>query len=174
MRVTSLSFLPLLLLAACATGGDRASTSWGKPGVSLVQYWTDASECALAGAQADVQTTTNLDTTRVGGPDPVQTNVAQSSRTSASSPNASLDRRVDLNEALMNAHYNEMVRRREEASARQAAADSCLTGRGYQRFRLTAEQQANLDSLAEGSTERRAYLHRLGADSAVLDAQRTQ
>jgi hypothetical protein len=98
----------------------------------------------------------------------------QSSRTSASSPNASLDRRVDLNEALMNAHYNEMVRRRQEEAARRAVVDGCLVERGYQQFQLTAEQQAHLSELEEGSGERRAYLHQLAADPAVLSPQRAQ
>jgi len=49
--------------------------------------------------------------------------------------------------------------------------DTCLAGRGYHQFRLTADQEARLHHLREGSAERRAYLHSLGSNPEVLSQQ---
>jgi len=52
-----------------------------------------------------------------------------------------------------------------------ALVGECLRKRGYVQFRLTEEQSAGLAKLQKGSDERRAYLHGLAADPAVLKAQ---
>jgi hypothetical protein len=72
---------------------------------------------------------------------------------------------------LMRARLNRLEQMRAMDRARQAVIDRCLTERGYRQFRLTAEQTARVSSLAEGTRERREYLHGLASDPAVLAAQ---
>ena len=48
---------------------------------------------------------------------------------------------------------------------------NCLRQLGYRQFRLTRDQQRQLRRLDRGSDERRAYLHSLGSDAAVLERQ---
>lgn len=55
--------------------------------------------------------------------------------------------------------------------ARTQALKNCLAERGYTEFNLSAEQKAKLATLPQGSDERRAYLHQLGTDPAVLKSQ---
>jgi hypothetical protein len=171
MRLTNLS-LAALCLAACATSGSQeAVTSWGKAGVPLVDYWNDAAQCALAGATADANApTAATDLSRSGADRANPTGAANTSMRPANQPSG-LEGSVDLNSTVMAARHNEALRAREEQRAREAAVNACLSGRGYQQFRLTAEQAAHLETLAEGSRERRAYLHSLASDPAILAAQ---
>jgi hypothetical protein len=175
MRTKALLITASIALAACATVGSEASTSWGKPGVSLVQYWTDSSECALAGAAAQNASGTNIDGTgtasdysRIGGGSSGATGVPNDMR-----PVGTHGSEVDTNmyDVAARARYNAALQQRNADLARKAAVESCLTERGYHQFRLTAEQSAHAATLAEGSRERREYLHGLAADPAVQAAQ---
>jgi hypothetical protein len=78
---------------------------------------------------------------------------------------------TDLNSTLMAARHNEVARERQERRVRELAVEQCLQDRGYQKFQLTAAQGAHLETLLEGSSERRLYLHSLASDPAVLAAQ---
>ena len=60
---------------------------------------------------------------------------------------------------------------RAELKLRQRVIDQCLLESGFTRFGLTAEQIARLETLERGAPERRRYLHRIGSDPAVLQAQ---
>jgi len=72
-----------------------------------------------------------------------------------------------VNRAAMQQRSQEMAAQR----ARTDALKSCLAGRGYTEFELTAEQRAELAKLPQGSDERRAYLYKLGTDEQVLAKQ---
>jgi hypothetical protein len=70
-----------------------------------------------------------------------------------------------------------MQQRTQEMAAQRARSEalkSCLTGRGYTEFSLTAEQRAELEKLPQGSDARRDYLYKLGTDPEVLTRQSTQ
>ena len=61
--------------------------------------------------------------------------------------------------------------RTAEMAAKRARADalnSCLVGRGYQEFALTAEQAAELAKKPKGSNEYYEYLFKLGTDAEVV------
>jgi len=161
------------MLAACASVGSGAGapTSWGKAGVTLVQYWTDSSECALVGSTATPDA--NGSTVDLSGSGSDRTNPGGAANASARPTHqpSGIEATTDLNNTLMAAHYNEMQRDRSATRARQQAVETCLRERGYRPFRLTSEQGARLAELPEGSNERRAYLYQLGSDPAVLSAQ---
>jgi hypothetical protein len=54
---------------------------------------------------------------------------------------------------------------------REEKLSRCLVERGYQKFSLTAEQNAELAKLKPGSNEYHEYLYKLGTDPAVLAKQ---
>lgn len=63
------------------------------------------------------------------------------------------------------------TREMAEQRARAEILKSCLAGRGYREFRLTAEQRAHLSTLQKGSTDYHEYLYELGTDGEVLGKQ---
>jgi hypothetical protein len=153
-----------LALGACATTQQEAATSWGKANVSFVDYWSDAAQCTLAGAQAEVSLPVGaLDIQRHASPmaDPAIQDRVSSDEAST----------IGVNDMLMRARLNRVQQMREQDRARQAVIDRCLAERGYRQFQLTAEQSAHVSALPEGSRERRQYLHRLASDPSVLAAQ---
>jgi hypothetical protein len=151
-------------LSACATSQPEAQTSWGKANVAFLDYWSDAAQCTLAGAQAEVSLPVGtLNIKRDASPiaDPaIQDRV--------SSDDAST---VGVNDMIMRARLNRVQQMRAMDRARQAVVDQCLAERGYRRFQLTAEQSARLQTLPEGTRERREFLHGLASDPAILSAQ---
>ncbi len=134
-----------LALPGFASPAGAASLSWGKAGVSFDRYRADAFDCSYTGLS-----------------------VAVSQHSLESESPATAD---DLDDYLMRVRLKTQRDWHAEMIERQAAVDHCLTARGYRRFRLTTAQQAHLDDLATGTSERRQYLFSLGSDGAVLDAQ---
>ena len=151
-------------VAACfaspAAPAPRPQQSWGKAGVSLEDYRTDAVECASMAYYSDV----------------------------SGSPQAQAfirgTRQFESIDGLPMDMY-EMARRygQIEQSVRperqmhqlqlgmQQVVDICLEQRGYSRFALTDEQRKKLGKLKKGSDERRRYMHALASDPAILRNQ---
>lgn len=174
MRIAILTLGVVFAVTGCASSGGapEAATSWGKPGVSLVDYWTDASQCALEGATTAADAGAGgLDTTRQASDSSRISGGGQAAANMRPNSPTGVEGSTNLNDTLSRARYNEMQRERAAQRTREAAVTTCLAGRGYRQFTLTAEQSAHLGTLPEGSRERREYLHQLGADAAVLNAQ---
>ena len=55
--------------------------------------------------------------------------------------------------------------------ARSEALKSCLVGRGYREFALTAEQRAHLATLTRGTHEYLEYLHSIGSSPETVAGQ---
>jgi hypothetical protein len=146
-----------LALAACATAAPDA-TSWGKPDVTMTDFLVDAATCMseAANVRASPEPLVQAGVGRVSGDDPGSSEAAR----------ASNDALMDQADRLQDSQI------RADRRARQAAHDACLVEHGYVKFQLNREQLAHLRSLPEQSAERRAYLHELGADPAVLEAQK--
>jgi hypothetical protein len=66
------------------------------------------------------------------------------------------------------------MRMRELHAGLVSIVERCLESRGYSRFRLTREQQAQLRRLDKGSPERHRFLHMLASDTGVLASQRIE
>ena len=164
ISIAAVSVLVCVMAASCATTPSAPVTSWGKPNVTLLQYWSDSAACALAGAEAEVTLSIpNYGLVRNATPiaDP-----GVGGRVNSDDPSI-----IDTNDSIMRARLNELQQLRNDQSARQSVIDQCLTERGYSRYQLSAAQASELRQHEEGSRERREYLHRLGSDPAVLAAQ---
>ncbi len=146
------------LAAICALGATLPATqiaraqpapggqSWGKPGISFLQYRTDAVECAyLAGSAAPVTI------------DQVDQVFALSGE--------------DVYEVTEQAKRGQYRNWRNVADQLEPALETCLRARGYRPFRLTEEQSAQLKKLPRGAASRHRYLYSLAIDPEVLKAQ---
>ena len=110
-----------------APGGQ----SLGKPGISFLQYRTDAVECAyLAGSEAPVT-------------------IAQVDQVFALSGE-------DVFEVTEQAKRGQYRNWHNVADQLEPALESCLRSRGYRPFRLTEEQGAQLKKLPRGAPSRPA------------------
>ncbi|MBB4658883.1 hypothetical protein [Parvularcula dongshanensis] len=147
-----------LLLAACATSegqlqpGFRLPSktgysyfSWGKPNVSRSQYDDASVDCVIEGASVAV--------------DPQ----ALEDFAFALDPGDAVD--------LARIRNVEMSRERAVIRERREAIEGCLWRRGFVKFGLTPDQLATLETLDQGTPERREYLYGLGSDPMVLAAQ---
>ena len=161
-----LAGLCAVTLSTSALGASEPRESWGKAGVSLVQYQDDAVACATRAYYQDVAQTDgakrlvdasrridSLASVATGGSypyyaDPAVTAIART--VDAARPDKAF---------------------REVGALQQSTLDTCLSQRGYVRFSLTEDQRQRLGKLRNGSAERRAYLHSLGSDAAILAAQ---
>lgn len=151
MRVVLI--LAAAALAGCATA-DAPATSWGKAGVGMDAFLADAAYCA--NSTAGVRGERVL---LVQGPAGITTSV---DKNNSEASNQSLDAMLGQAEAVRRAQIQ------ADRRARQQAHDQCLAEKGYREFHLTRAQRAHVASLPEGSPERAAYLHQLGADPAVI------
>lgn len=166
-------------LTACATT-NGPTTSWGKEGVSMLDYQADGIYCAAATENSaggnGANTAGGINGQNGGQPSTpnVATGQGTGAATGAATPiggggayreSASND---FVNRAAMQQRQAEMAR----LKARQAAMHACLVKRGYTEFKLTEEQRQHLATLPEGSAERREYLYKLGTDPAVLNANK--
>ena len=156
--------LAIIAIASPADASMRRDESWGKAGISFLQYRTDAVECAylvetqapVAIPQVDLVFATDLPT-------------PEASPTTPENPNLDISAVID---------YAAQYRMRMDKTWRRVsqqlepALAAWLKDRGYQRFRLTDAQDAELKRLPAGAKARQIYLWRLAADPAVLGAQK--
>ena len=76
-----------------------------------------------------------------------------------------------LDDFLMRNQISAMQTNKLWTDTGYAAIATCLTGLGYQPFRLTDDQAAHLKTLAVGTEARHQYLYSLGIDASVLSQQ---
>jgi hypothetical protein len=162
MRLVILAAATALLAAPMPLAAAPAPEfSWGKPGITIEQYRLDAVQCGRKGYYRDVS---NTDAAKVfkratsmiennegaSGWGSLQTYILSAQIVQSTQPEKRMaEVRVYLEEAVI----------------------TCLTGRGYTRFRLTKEQRARLGRLHLGSPERHAFMFSLASDPEVLAKQ---
>jgi hypothetical protein len=172
LNAFGLCALALAAHSVPAAGAPSPVDSWGRANVDLETYRKDALECGLQGYYADVSQTSQAKAF-VGATRQMQS----VDNTNFVPPNASPQEAADA--FVGQAQQYDEIRRAIRPEQRilelkqgmTAVVGECLRRRGYVRFRLTDEQNAALARLKHGSDERRAYLHGLAADPAVLKAQ---
>ncbi|HTU64508.1 MAG TPA: hypothetical protein VMF52_01045 [Steroidobacteraceae bacterium] len=162
-------------IVACATS-NGPMTSWGKENVSMLDYQTDGILCATLAQNADGGNGANsaggINGRNAGSGTglPTQSTTQSGTNSNAAVPvggggvyreGASAD---FANRAAQQQRQAEMQR----LKARNDAIHSCLAGRGYTEFRLTADERAKLATLPEGSEERRKFLYALATNPEVL------
>jgi hypothetical protein len=145
-------------------------TSWGKAGVTLEDYRTDAILCARHAANLDISGTeaaqTLVDATRAidnAASAGWLTAPSATDRATSMSPNLDLGRTM--------AAYRVERQFGDISDLQYETLATCLGQLGYRRFRLTGEQRRRLRRLEHGSDERRAYLHSLASNPEVLSRQ---
>jgi len=186
MKSTSLGLCMAAVLAGCSINSSTPTTAWGKKDVSMLDYRTDAGQCALI---AVTMATDGNGANTAGGisgqnpaipqQGPTGATVANGATPGASGPNAPRGPtsggntyRDSASADFVNRAANQQ--RAQEMAAQRARNDAlkfCLVNRGYSEFELTAEQRTQLAKLPQGSDERREYLYKLGTDPDVLTRQ---
>jgi hypothetical protein len=158
-------FVALIAIAtAGAAGAAPPMLSWGKPGVTLEQYRTDAVDCGVKGAFHDVS-----------GAEPTKAFIAAQEWNDRNLNMAMQGAGMDPVEqqSRMVQRFRPGKRIEEVQAILVTQTERCLFDRGYQPFRLTKAQDKALRRLKLGSPARHAYLHALAADPAILQAQAT-
>jgi hypothetical protein len=145
-RLAVLAVAGGLLAGAAQAQPAPDRQSWGKPGISFLQYRTDAVECAYLAGSAGPVTVASVDLVFAfdGG---------------------------DVFEVMESTKRNQYRMWNNVADQLEPALETCLRGRGYRPFKLTAEQSAQLKALKAGSASRHRYLYGLAIDPDVLKAQ---
>jgi hypothetical protein len=160
-RFAMLGLSALALAASPALAvGKRSDQSWGRAGVSLASYHNDALDCANRAYGVNVQMRP-YGPTFAGFGFSVLPAAVWTSLTPGRVPIYS----TDYVEGYRHAAWMDTVEQL------QAVVDTCLSERGYQRFRLTSAQMRTLRHLEQGSAEREQFLHSLGSNAQVLSAQ---
>jgi hypothetical protein len=167
------------LLCACATT-KGPTTSWGKEGVSMIDYQTDTILCATladrVGTDGAAHTAGGIygknDEARQGGGGDAAISAGNNGGGQSSSNAPSMSGGTYSGQASTDmASRAANQQRTQEMRLKQARLDalkSCLVERGYREFELTPEQRAELAKLPAGSDQRREYLYKLGTDPNVL------
>lgn len=156
-----------ITLCACSTAAHN--TAWGKANVTKTQYGTDVGMC---NGLASLQDSGNGANTAGGIQGSKSSGIGSANAgggsgtlgggtyTGTASPDL-------VNRAATQQQSQQMAAKR----LREEKLSTCLVERGYSKFALTAEQNAELAKLKPGSNEYHEYLYKLGADPAVLAKQ---
>jgi len=178
-----------LALSGCATSGPQ--TAWGKAGVSRVDYGTEVGMCTgLAATQKSGSNGSNTaggisgsnNSVTPGAPGSSGSAEAASAGAAAgggpsSAPTSAPVPAVGTYSGMASSDFAERAATQQRAQemaaqrARSEALKTCLVGRGYQEFSLTAEQRTQLAAFRKGSNEYHEYLYQLGSNAEVITRQ---
>jgi len=178
MNAKLFGVLAVASLAACSVNTTK-STSWGKTGVSMIDYQTDTILCATLADNVGTGNGANTaggvdgknDVARTGGGGDAAISAGNSggqSSSNAPSMSGGTYSGVASSDYASRAATQQRTAEMQIKQAKMDALHSCLVQRGYTEFNLTAEQRAELDKLPQGSDARRQYLYKLGTDPNVL------
>jgi len=168
------------LSSSAALAAHAEEFSWGKSGISVEQYRSDAISCGRLGYYMDVSNTEAAHvfkdaTGQLTANEGPLASIAMIAGSSGSVGERQSAITQLTNVVVSSARIVEATRPKERMAdvgkLMQSKVDSCLTERGYVRFRLTDEQRKRLGHLHLGSPERHAFLFGLATDPRVLAAQ---
>ncbi len=187
MKSTSLVACMAAILAGCSINSSTPMTAWGKKDVSMLDYRTDAGQCALIAVTMSTDGNGANTAGGISGQNPTLPPQGPSGSGVASGvvPGANGPRPAAGSGAASGPTYRDSAsadfvnraanqQRAQEMAAQRARNDAlkfCLVNRGYTEFELTTGQRAALSKLPQGSDERREYLYKLGTDPDVLTRQ---
>jgi hypothetical protein len=170
MKTIILTGALALTLSACSTTAHN--TAWGKANVSKVEYGTDVGMCnglaSLENSGNGANTAGGMNGSRASGAGSANAGgsmgtLGGGTYTGTASPDL-------VNRAATQQQSQEMAAKR----FREDTLSRCLTERGYSKFALTAEQNAELAKLKPGSNDYHEYLYKLGTDAEVVSKQKVQ
>jgi hypothetical protein len=177
--------VPGIVLALGGCASTAPELAWGKAGVSKVEYGTDVGMCsgfAVAkntdnggNTAGGIDGKTIANTANPGvNPMPQPANAgtsAQSTHSEAPIPASGTYSGMATADFAQRAATQQRTAEMAAQRARAEAFKTCLAGRGYQEFPLTADQRAHLATLKKGSNEYHEYLYKLGSDAEVVGKQ---
>jgi hypothetical protein len=178
MNAKAFGVLIVAGMAACSVNTTK-STSWAKPGVSMIDYQTDTILCGTLADNVGAGNAANTaggvngknDTahTGSGGDAAIAAGAsgAQSSSTAQSISGGTYSG-VASGDYVSRAATQQRTQEMQLKQAKVEALHSCLVHRGYTEFDLTPEQRAELAKLPPGSEQRRDYLYKIGSDPNAL------
>jgi hypothetical protein len=155
--------------SAPAFAADAPRFAWGKAGISYDDYRSEAYECALEGLGAEVEDTEPVQRLRQATQEMEALDARQNISSSSDPLAAGVRHAQDLEAARLAARPEQQIRAVKQVI--YAAIQDCMVSRGFTRFALTEEQRGEMKQLADGSEERREYLHRLASDATILERQ---
>jgi hypothetical protein len=162
--------------------GPAGDTSWGKADVSLVQYATDATECAETSryvkTHIEARTLRSLDALSSANMIDLVMGMGLSPDASALAIVAGIthlnaEDDIARRSNTFGARYVAIVSV-DVAEQLQAIIDKCLIHRGYVRIKLTGSQFAALHKLKRHSPERTAYLHSIDSNALLISQQKIE
>jgi len=187
MKAPLLAVLAAIISSACVSRAP--STAWGKEGVSMLEYRTDSGQCAVVAATFDpkqsgantaggisgqnVMTPTRPGDAAISEGANKDLNPGAADQRAPISGSGGSYRDSDNADFVQRAITQQRSQEMADQRMRAGVLKSCLVERGYTQFALTNAQQKELAKLEPGSTERRAYLYKLGTDPGVLTTQKT-
>ena len=187
MKAISLVVCAGAVLAGCSVNGSTPVTAWGKKDVSMLDYRMDGGQCAVLAATHSNGDNAANSAGGVNGQNSVipagpgasgaapstspSTNTSSNSGSGSGTATAGTYRDMASSDYVNRAAMQQRTQELAEQRARSDKLKSCLAGRGYTEFSLTAEQRAALAKLPEGSDARREFLYKLGTDPDVLTKQ---
>jgi hypothetical protein len=174
--IVALAALSFVAAGPAFAVGKPADMSWGKPNVAFASYNADAQQCAQRAFGVKVgmkpQTAEALGVLQAMSLYSFFTswNYRQHGGPMAAAEAVRPDRAP-----FRNTNYEGMFKHAawvDVVEQLQQVVDTCLTERGYRKFRLTDAQRDTLRRLKAGTAERQHYLHSLGSNPQVLAMQR--
>jgi len=161
----------VVALAGCSVNSNK-STSWGKEGVSRLDYQTDTLLCATLAQQATSGNSPNaaggVDGKNGGGRIPGGSDTSSAGTGNANSIGGGTYEGHVSPDYAARAANQQRAREMQIKQARQDAVRSCLVERGYTEFELSPEQRAELAQLKPGTEARLDYLYKLGTNPDFL------
>ena len=183
MKSMFFTTLAACAICGCATQPAAPPTSWGKEGISMLDYRTDGGQCAVLAATQNskengANTAGGINGHNSSAPEQTGGNAAVASGPSvgaasgAAFPTGGGTYRDMANpDMVQRAATQQRTNDLANQKARTETLKTCLVQRGYTEFTLTPEQRAHLATLPEGSDARREYLYKLATDAKVLKSQ---
>jgi hypothetical protein len=183
MKAMFITAIAACAICGCATEAAGPHTSWGKSGISMLDYRTDGGQCAVLAATQNpgnngANTAGGINGQNSSAPEQTQGNAAVSSGPSVGASAGSAFptgggtyRDMANPDLVQRAATQQRTNDLANQKARTETLKKCLVDRGYTEFELTPEQRQKLSTLPEGSDARREYLYKLATDSSVLKTQ---
>lgn len=169
-RICALALAATALASAPAHAADAPRFAWGKAGVSYDQYREEAYQCALVGLGTDIADTEPVERLRSASRQMEALESRQGAGNSADPVAAGVQYAQDVEAVRNSARAEQQVEAVKKILF--STMQQCMIQHGYTRFALTEEQRSEIARFEDGSPERRAFLHKLASDAAVLEQQK--
>jgi hypothetical protein len=164
----------VVALVGCSVNSQK-STSWGKEGVSRLDYQADTLLCATLAQQAGSDNAANSaggvngknGSGRIAGGDGNGAGASGGTGNAQSIGGGTYEGHASP-DYVSRAANQQRALEMQLKKARMETVRSCLVERGYTEFELTPEQRAELAQLPQGSQARLDYLYKLGTNPDFL------